>query len=149
MRCQNRDRPRRLEILLGVFVVAVWLHFGTTGIVGLAAAIAAWEGLTSKLLVGRRLDRGQSQATAGPTERPASLGGLGCGDAELGQEAAVVGLYPLFGESPVLVVSEGADHFPLEVLAGGLGRGRWEWVNTPVKSPENVVRAARKLPSTM
>jgi hypothetical protein len=47
-------------------------------------------------------------------------GGLGCRDAELGQEAAGVGLHPLLGQSPVVVVPERADHLPLEVLLGGL-----------------------------
>jgi hypothetical protein len=48
------------------------------------------------------------------------LGGLRRGHAELGQEAAVVGLHPLLSQPPVVVVPERVDHFPLDVLAGGL-----------------------------
>src|ERR1700722_1376620 len=48
--------------------------------------------------------------------------GLGRGHAELGQEAAVVGLHPLLGQPAVVVVPEDTDHFPLEVLPGGLDR---------------------------
>jgi predicted kinase len=44
----------------------------------------------------------------------------GRGHAELGQEAAVVGLHPLLSQSPVVVVPERVDRFPLDVLAGGL-----------------------------
>jgi hypothetical protein len=39
---------------------------------------------------------------------------------ELGQEASVVGLHPLLGQPPVIVVPEETDHFPLEVLPSGL-----------------------------
>src|SRR5580700_10769366 len=45
-------------------------------------------------------------------------GGLYRGYAELGQEAAVVGLHPLLCQAAVVVVPEGTDHFPLEVLPG-------------------------------
>ena len=78
-----------------------------------------------------------------------ALGGLHGGHAELGQEAAVVGLHPLLGQSPVVVVPERVDHFPFDVLAGGLdwsdGRG-YEDVG---EVAENVLRAARNLPSAM
>ena len=45
--------------------------------------------------------------------------GFGGGDAEFGQQAAVVGLHPFLGQAPVVVVPEGADHFPFEGLPGG------------------------------
>jgi hypothetical protein len=48
------------------------------------------------------------------------LDGLRKGDTELGQEAAVVGLRPLLGEATVVVVREGTDHFPLDVLPSRL-----------------------------
>jgi hypothetical protein len=38
----------------------------------------------------------------------------------LSQEAAVVGLYPFLGQPALVVVPEGTDHIPLEVLPGGL-----------------------------
>src|ERR1700722_4688220 len=68
-------------------------------------------------------------------------GGLGRGYAELGQEAAVVGLHPLLGQPPVVVVPEDTDHFPLEVLTGGL-----DWTDGRVgKDPGEVTgeRGAR------
>src|SRR6476646_2673487 len=49
--------------------------------------------------------------------RPLS-GGLCRGHAQLGQEAAVVGLHPLLCQPALVVVPEGTDHFPLEVLTG-------------------------------
>ena len=48
------------------------------------------------------------------------LGGLRRGHAELDQEAAVVGLHPLLGQAPFVVVPERVDHFPLKVRASGL-----------------------------
>ena len=47
-------------------------------------------------------------------------GGLGGCDSELDQQAAVVGLHPFLDQPALVVVSENTDHFPLEVLAGGL-----------------------------
>src|SRR5579859_942223 len=47
-------------------------------------------------------------------------GGFGGGDSELDQQTAVVGLHPFLGQPALVVVSENTDHFPLEVLAGGL-----------------------------
>ena len=47
------------------------------------------------------------------------LNGFRDGDAEVGEEAAVVGLHPFLGQSPIIVVPEGADDFPFQVLAGG------------------------------
>src|ERR1700747_917953 len=49
--------------------------------------------------------------------RPLS-GGLWRGHAPLGQEAAVGGLPPLLCQPALVVVPEGTDHFPLEVLTG-------------------------------
>jgi hypothetical protein len=48
--------------------------------------------------------------------------------AELGEEAVGVGLHPLLGQALVVVVPERVDHFPFDVLAGGLDRseGRGE-----------------------
>jgi hypothetical protein len=70
-------------------------------------------------------------------------GGLGRGHAELGQEAAVVGLHPLLGQPPVVVVvPEDTDHLPLEVLTGGL-----DWTDGRVgKDPGEVTeeRGARR-----
>jgi hypothetical protein len=51
-----------------------------------------------------------------------SLGGLWRRHAELGQEAAVVGLHPFLGQPALVVVPEGTDRFPLEVLPSGLDR---------------------------
>jgi hypothetical protein len=76
-------------------------------------------------------------------------GGLGGRHAQLGQQAAVVGLHPFLGRPPLVVVPENTDHFPLEVLPGGLDWTDRRVGKDPVKSPENVVRAAKKLPSTM
>src|SRR5580658_7712669 len=45
-------------------------------------------------------------------------GGLRRGHAQLGQEAAVVGLHPLLCQPALVVVPEGTDRFPLEVLTG-------------------------------
>jgi len=44
------------------------------------------------------------------------------GDAEVGQEAAVVGLDPLLRQPAVVVVPERGDDFPLDLLAGGPDR---------------------------
>ncbi len=41
------------------------------------------------------------------------LGGLRRGHAQLGQEAAVVGLHPFLGQPALVVVPEGTDHLPL------------------------------------
>jgi len=42
------------------------------------------------------------------------------GHAQLGQEAAVVGLHPFLGQPALVVVPKDTDHFPLEVLPSGL-----------------------------
>src|SRR5258708_31950980 len=69
------------------------------------------------------------------------LSGLRDSHTELGQEAAVVGLHPFLGRQALVVVPEGTDHFPLEVLSGGL-----DWADGRVgKDPGEVPgeRAAR------
>src|ERR1700689_383959 len=73
--------------------------------------------------------------------RPLS-GGLCRGHAQLGQQAAVVGLHPFLGQPALVVVHEGTDHFPLEVLTGGL-----DWTDGRVgKDPREVTgeRGARR-----
>jgi hypothetical protein len=50
------------------------------------------------------------------------LAGLRDRDTKLCQEAAVVGLHPLLGQAAFVVVPEGTDHFPLEVLPSRLER---------------------------
>jgi AcrR family transcriptional regulator len=93
--------------------------------------MAMSAGLATSVLAGQSSIR-QAQAVIDynmdrlfPASRPALQ--LRRGHAELGQEAAVVGLHSLLGQSPVVVVPEGVDHFPFDVLAGGLdwsdGRG--------------------------
>src|SRR3984957_3837866 len=63
-------------------------------------------------------------------------GGLCRLHAELGQEAAVVGLHPFLGQPALVVVPEGTDHFPLEVLPGGL-----DWTDGRIgKEPGEVTR---------
>ena len=47
-------------------------------------------------------------------------GRLGGRHAQLGQEAAVVGLHSFLGQPVLGVVPEGTDHFPLEGLPSGL-----------------------------
>ena len=47
-------------------------------------------------------------------------GGLCRGHAQFGQEAAVIVPHPFLGQQALVVVSENTDHFPLEVLPGGL-----------------------------
>src|ERR1700724_1375795 len=64
------------------------------------------------------------------------------GHAQLGQEAAVVSLHPFLGQPALVVVPEGTDHFPLEVLPGGL-----DWTDGRVgKEPSEVAgeRGARR-----
>src|ERR1700745_37439 len=62
------------------------------------------------------------------------LGGPCRGPAELGKEAAVVGLHPFLGRQALVVEPEGTDHFPLEMLPGGL-----DWADGRVgKDPAEV-----------
>ena len=68
------------------------------------------------------------------------LGALCSVHTQLGQEAAVVGLHPFLGQPTLAVVPEGADHFPIEVLPGGL-----DW--TDGRNPDGMDTAVRFLPT--
>jgi hypothetical protein len=83
--------------------------------------VPGWHLITRRRMAGQPLVIEDRPAPGLTRVRPA-LGGLCGGYAELGQEAAVVGLHPLLRQPPVLVVAEGVDHFPRDVLAGGLDR---------------------------
>src|ERR1700722_13927533 len=70
---------------------------------------------------------------------PPVYGSLGGRDSELDKQAAVVGLHPFLGQPALVVVPEYTDHFPLEVLPGGL-----DWTDGRVgEEPGEVTRERR------